>query len=115
MSRQEKTKDFFFPYVPIDTNCELVDSFVKDILIKDEKVFKKNKTPKALRKDHDGILLVPKNSKTLDEWMGKMNEMVFSDPNGKDICIPSNIIRFLNEKLDSQDRDNKYFIIPWFA
>ena len=35
MSRQEKTKDFFFPYVPIDTNCELVDSFVKDILIKD--------------------------------------------------------------------------------
>ena len=75
-----------------DTKCELGEPFRNKITIKDGKLFKKNKENKCF------------------QWVEKENIKNFNMS-----LIPSNVINYLNTKIDNHVLDNKYFLIPFFA
>ena len=104
----KKKKD----YVPVeieplelavnDTNCELGEPFRDKITIKGEKLFKKNKTNKYFK-------WVLKKNRNIENFINILKHNRDIPP------IPSTVVKYLNNKIDSQIPDNKYFLIPFFA
>ena len=82
-----------------DTNCHLGRPLGNKITIKNGKLLKK-KTNKYFK------WVLKKNYNNIDNFIASLK---------KNISLPPNVIKYLNNKIDNEIEDNKYFITPYFA